>query len=143
MRNLLRILPALLLLNLSAQAMDALEPYRWKYRIIAYTLHDSDKAAFEHARMQSQPAARERDIRYLELEPKSKTQSPDHLNFPADKLDPLRTKLGATSGQTQLILIGKDGDVKSRIKEIDLQRLYDQIDQMPMRRSEIRSSQSE
>lgn len=37
-----------------------------------------------------------------------------------------------------VILVGKDGGVKRRTDELDLTRLYELIDSMPMRQSEMR-----
>lgn len=38
----------------------------------------------------------------------------------------------------QVILIGKDGGVKSRLEQVDLEALFADIDAMPMRRREMR-----
>ncbi len=40
----------------------------------------------------------------------------------------------------EVILIGKDGGVKNRLNQVDLDELFDNIDAMPMRRSEMRGS---
>jgi hypothetical protein len=39
-----------------------------------------------------------------------------------------------------VVLIGKDGEVKSRLPDLDLDRLFAQIDSMPMRRQEMRDA---
>jgi hypothetical protein len=41
-------------------------------------------------------------------------------------------------GQSQMLLIGKDGGVKSRLDQVDLQAIFTEIDAMPMRRREMR-----
>lgn len=38
----------------------------------------------------------------------------------------------------EVILIGKDGDIKSRLRNMDLQTLFSEIDVMPMRQYEMR-----
>lgn len=40
-------------------------------------------------------------------------------------------------GDTAVILIGKDGGVKSRSRDLDLEATFDLIDQMPMRIQEM------
>jgi len=42
-----------------------------------------------------------------------------------------------------VVLIGKDGEVKSRLPDLDLDRLFAQIDSMPMRRQEMRDANRE
>jgi hypothetical protein len=42
-----------------------------------------------------------------------------------------------------VVLIGKDGEVKSRLPNLDLDRLFAQIDSMPMRRQEMRDANRE
>lgn len=37
----------------------------------------------------------------------------------------------------EVILIGKDGGVKERITKLDLERLFNDIDRMPMRQNEM------
>ena len=39
-----------------------------------------------------------------------------------------------------VVLIGKDGGVKSRLPDLDLDRLFAQIDSMPMRQQEMRDA---
>ena len=39
-----------------------------------------------------------------------------------------------------VVLIGKDGEVKSRLPDLDLDRLFAQIDSMPTRRQEMRDA---
>jgi hypothetical protein len=52
----------------------------------------------------------------------------------ANTLETYRLKPG------QVILIGKDGGVKSRLDQLDLDVLFSDIDSMPMRRNEMRES---
>jgi hypothetical protein len=40
-------------------------------------------------------------------------------------------------GEDKVLLIGKDGGVKNRLDQASLQRLFVQIDGMPMRRAEM------
>jgi hypothetical protein len=62
-------------------------------------------------------------------------------NFPGklseDLLSHARLHYGLVQGQ--VILIGKDGGVKSRLGRVDLKEIFVKIDTMPMRQSEIRN----
>ncbi len=44
------------------------------------------------------------------------------------------------TGRGKVILIGKDGGIKSRSEYLDLRSIYSQIDAMPMRRFEMRNN---
>lgn len=50
----------------------------------------------------------------------------------------VRQKLEAQPEGASVILIGKDGGIKDRGSELDLERLFSRIDQMPMRIREMR-----
>jgi hypothetical protein len=62
-------------------------------------------------------------------------------NYPGelskDLLSNLREQYGL--GYGQVILIGKDGGVKSRLDRVDLQGIFLQVDAMPMRQNEMRN----
>ena len=40
--------------------------------------------------------------------------------------------------ETNVVLIGKDGGIKKKLKHLDLQVIFDLIDRMPMRKMEMR-----
>lgn len=42
-------------------------------------------------------------------------------------------------GQGKIILIGKDGGIKSRLDRVDLEAIFSEIDAMPMRQNEMRN----
>ncbi len=42
--------------------------------------------------------------------------------------------------ETNVVLIGKDGGIKQKLKHLDLQGIFDLIDTMPMRQMEMRES---
>ena len=55
----------------------------------------------------------------------------------------LSERFGMVGGRVAVVLIGKDGGVKLRREgEIDLDEIFERIDGMPMRRNEMRRSQS-
>jgi hypothetical protein len=52
--------------------------------------------------------------------------------------DILKTYFSDT--ETNVVLIGKDGDIKQKLKHLNLQGIFDLIDTMPMRQMEMRES---
>ena len=56
----------------------------------------------------------------------------------ADMAQSVRDKLTADANGASVILIGKDGGVKDRSRELDLDDIFSRIDRMPMRRREMR-----
>ncbi len=52
--------------------------------------------------------------------------------------DTLKTYFSDT--ETNVVLIGKDGGIKQKSKDLDLQGIFDLIDTMPMRQMEMRES---
>jgi hypothetical protein len=119
--------------------MEPLEPYLWKYRIVAYTLEDSDTELFHKTLIEYEAKSEERDIRFIALDAKPVPTQQNHLNLSAKQLNTLRSELDLSIQQTTLVLIGKDGGVKFRIHNVDLPEIFRLIDQMPMRRAEMRN----
>ena len=67
-----------------------------------------------------------------------------HTNYEGKLEDQLRQALmdsyfTPVPSETAVRLIGKDGSLKSRSSDLDLEATFGLIDQMPMRRAEMRS----
>lgn len=54
--------------------------------------------------------------------------------------DTLKTYFSDT--EENVVLIGKDGGIKQKLKHLDLQDIFDLIDTMPMRKMEMKKSNS-
>ena len=66
-----------------------------------------------------------------------------HSNYPGDLGNGFREQLleryfTPAPAETMVVLIGKDGGVKSRSPDLDLEATFGLIDQMPMRKAEMR-----
>ena len=129
-------------LNTNARALDekpiSLEDLRWKYRVIlifarepyisnALSNLDDFKADIE-----------ERDIAWFVL-----GDNALHTNYQGKLDGQLREELmdsyfTPVPTETAVRLIGKDGMLKSRSTDLDLEATFGLIDQMPMRRAEMR-----
>ena len=136
------LLACMVTLNINAQASEekpaGLEDLRWRYRVIlifarepylsnALSNLDDLKAEIE-----------ERDIAWFVL-----GDNTLHTNYDGKLDDQLREELMDTyftPGPTETAerLIGKDGTLKSRSIDLDLEATFGLIDQMPMRREEMR-----
>lgn len=126
----------------NANAGDAklagLEDLRWEYRVIL-VLAGEPHASRALANLQEFAVAiEERDIAWFVLAGEAL-----HTNYNG-ALDPeLRENLVAgyftpKPSDTAVLLIGKDGQVKSESSELNLEQTFGLIDQMPMRRQEMR-----
>lgn len=136
------LLACMVTLNISAQASEekpaSLEDLRWKHRVIlifarepylsnALSNLDDLKAEIE-----------ERDIAWFVL-----GDNTLHTNYDGKLEDQLREELMASyftpvPTETAVRLIGKDGTLKSSSIDLNLEATFGLIDQMPMRRAEVR-----
>lgn len=122
-----------------ATSLQPLESYRWKHRIILYTSDAQAMRQFNQAVEERKEAIIDRDLYFVNLGAPNNTELNRHLTLSAPAIDELRAILRTQPKVNELILVGKDGGIKERIDRIDLQFLFDAIDQMPMRRAEMRS----
>lgn len=122
-----------ILLLLSA-AVSAVQPpferWQWQYRIIVIGESQPEILAQLQA---NREAIKERDIIWFYYDEKTVvTNVPG--SFEQKQADQVRRY--ATNMDDLAILIGKDGGIKSRQQQWDLDILLAQIDRMPMRRAE-------
>jgi hypothetical protein len=66
-----------------------------------------------------------------------------HTNYNEKLSDEVRKQIidryfSPLPAETVVLLIGKDGTLKSRSSDLDLEAMFGLIDQMPMRRAEMR-----
>ena len=116
----------------SKKEMD-LEAYKWEKRLLllfAPTLESTELVRQQEMIRESRPGIAERQIEVLEVVPGG--------NASAKREDLLR-KFGVEAGSYTLLLLGKDGQEKYRSqKAVPLEEVFRIIDQMPMRRQEMR-----
>jgi len=106
-----------------ADPLSELSAARWKNRLLLWQSNDAAFIARFTSEWKDQAAGcAERDLRMIRIE------------TPA-----LRKALGVNAGTNVVLLIGKDGGVKSRWSEaVSPQTVYSVIDAMPMRQREMR-----
>jgi len=116
--------------------LTELTSLRWQHRIIVADGRIPDAAERLRA---AGPAIDERDILWFLVSPEGLLSN--YAGGIGDALaQDLRERyLDATD--TRVVLIGKDGGVKSSEPDLDLQRLFARIDAMPMRRREMEAAE--
>lgn len=126
----------------SVSAMDEvltnLESLRWKNRVIlvyATEVSSAENAANNLAELAEGVA--ERDITWFVIQ--GEELGTNHAGNVDKKLREqlLDAYFDPTPVSTAVILIGKDGGVKSRSSDLDLEATFNLIDQMPMRVQEM------
>lgn len=136
----MRYIPLLFLLfSLCAQSSEQpmltdLSSLQWQNRVIVVNeVAEAEQAA---SLFENQAAGvQDRDLIWLMFDgTRTLTNYPGPLapDLKAITLETYQIKPG------QVILIGKDGGVKSRLDQVDLDALFADIDAMPMRRNEMR-----
>ena len=117
----------------SKSALNTLSELEWENRLVLVKVDDSDVvlALFNKYR----EAIDERHIIWF-------VQNDNHLfsNYPGELSESLKEEISRYTMESDLanmILIGKDGYVKSRNNGLNIETIFEQIDQMPMRRYEM------
>lgn len=139
-----------------AQSATSLSDYRWRHRVLiilsegigsadscgdsfsevdSAIAFDADQSDPQVKQLKRQAAAiDERDLVWVWMCGRNYSSNVDAEMAPA-LLEELRE---AGRGESGVTLIGKDGGVKYRASDLDLQQLFDTIDSMPMRAREMR-----
>jgi hypothetical protein len=129
-------------LNINARASEekpaGLEDLRWKYRVILIFAREPHLSNALQNLDEFKAELEERDIAWFVLDDNSL-----HTNYDGKLGDQLREELmhgyfKPVPSETAVRLIGKDGMLKSRSTDLDLEATFGLIDRMPMRRAEMR-----
>lgn len=119
-----------------AKPLEQLDELRWQNRIIL--LNNPDNLAQSKQRLESASAGVEdRDVVWFILNDESVDTNYDG-ELSADFAKHARSQYFRP--QDQLVLIGKDGGVKTRAAAMELDGIFSTIDGMPMRRDEMRAA---
>lgn len=113
--------------------IDSLVDYNWKNRIFLIQ-EPASSAKVIQALTDDSKAVDERDVIWFVV---GKDSIASNQAGPLSDSLKSQVKSSFTNRSRQTILIGKDGGIKSRTDEFDLDQLYKQIDAMPMRKREI------
>ncbi|MBT8145472.1 MAG: DUF4174 domain-containing protein [Gammaproteobacteria bacterium] len=137
------LLACMMTVNFNAQAAEdelaGLQDLRWKYRVILIFAREPYISNALQNLDDFKAEIEARDIAWFVL-----GESTLDTNYDGKLDDQLREALMDSyftpmPAETAVRLIGKDGTVKSRSIDLDLEATFGLIDQMPMRRAEMRS----
>ncbi len=129
-------------INVNAQAPEGklagLEALRWQYRVILVLAHEPHMSNALANLAELEAEIEERDIAWFVLGGDTL-----HTNYAGTLDKKLRETLmdsyfTPVPAETAVLLVGKDGTVKSRSTDLDLEATFGLIDRMPMRREEMR-----
>ncbi len=117
-----------------------IENYRWENRLLLVFSPSINNAYFDKIYtgiQQRQPEVKDRDLKIFYLIKKGQS-SVDGRNINKETADAIRKKYVVADDQVSIVLIGKDGGEKLRQRDdINLNHIFDRIDQMPMRKAEM------
>jgi hypothetical protein len=112
---------------------DPLSRFLWKHRVVLVFEKPEAVSALEASPL----AIAERDLIWFVIEGAS-WETNDAGTLPDVFASGLNRYRKSSPGAPEIILIGKDGQVKGRDTELDLPSIFARIDAMPMRRLEMR-----
>ena len=122
------------------EALGSLLALRWEYRVILVRADGSEAAAAEANLRALDDGVRERDIAWFVLGSDSMIS-----NYKGALAPDLAERIKADHFEAddpweRVVLIGKDGGVKDRSPDLDLEKTFQLIDRMPMRQREMERS---
>jgi len=129
----------LVLVSLKAYGaeMNNLGGYQWNNRLILVQAASETKGAVETLR-DAHPELNDRDIIWFVNTGQGLVSNQETV--PGGVEQDVNELLAKVSPEDRVLLIGKDGGIKSREPSLDLDAIFRRIDAMPMRIREMRAS---
>jgi hypothetical protein len=131
---------------LSSADPDPLSAYRWKHRLLVLYVPDTESGRATLRTFRASLDDRMEDVleRDLLVVPVGDLPRPDDVLRPAVDVGApgrshVRRRFDLQGREAQLLLIGKDGEMKARQSGamLDLERVFELVDSMPMRQAEM------
>ena len=135
------LLACLMTISFKAGALEekpaGLDDLSWKYRVILVYAHEPYRSSALANLNEFAAQIEERDIAWFVL-----GDDELHTNLEGELAGMLREQIvdryfTPVPTETAVLLIGKDGTVKSRSSDLDLEATFGLIDRMPMRKAEM------
>ncbi len=120
----------------STNTLKSFDPLQWQHRLIVMHQIQNEEAALSLIN-DKQADINERHILWFMIN-KNTVETNYHGQLSNDFAANIKKRYRLKPNE--IILIGKDGGVKSRINNINLIGLFSEIDAMPMRRYEMQQS---
>ena len=125
-----------------AQGDSPLDPYRWQNRVLlVFAPSDNDGRLSATRKLAREHSRGFEDRHLITVVALTEGEAPEGQPLGRIQTDSLREQYGIGPSDFAVFLIGKDGGVKLRNPfPWDVRALSRQIDKMPLRQQEIRSS---
>ncbi len=146
-----KLLSILLFLGLTIPHLPAmaqnnpLASYRWQNRLLLVfvpQVEDERLTTIQNTLNQVECEFKERDL-LLGVFTSNAVSRIGNDSISSYQEAQLRAKYGIKSNQFAVILIGKDGQPKNQLSQVpEIERIFGQIDQMPMRQREMANRQT-
>ncbi|MBD3223469.1 MAG: DUF4174 domain-containing protein [Caldithrix sp.] len=119
------------------ESMQTVKDFQWKNRIIIVGVTDNGNY-YVKALWQKNDGITDRDIVWFVADSNSIQTNMDSVH--QEMASSVRSYLKTEDNGLQVILIGKDGGIKKRSPELNIEALFQRIDAMPMRMQEMRKN---
>ncbi|PTB94566.1 hypothetical protein C9993_03125 [Marinobacter sp. Z-F4-2] len=136
-QTILTVVLSLITLTTHGADMNKLSDYQWKNRLILVKAEDEDASEIETLRSAGSEVD-DRDIVWFVHTGSDVASNQKSLSSSLES--DVRALLEESRSDEKVLLIGKDGGIKSRESSLDLDAIFRRIDAMPMRIREMRAN---
>ncbi|WP_412536360.1 DUF4174 domain-containing protein [Marinobacter sp. MIT932201] len=134
-RTFLALMLLLITLTTHGADMNSLSDYQWKNRLILVQASDENAGEIEMLRS-ARAGVDDRDVVWFVNTGSEVVSNQQSLSNSLES--DIKTLLDGGRSDGRVLLIGKDGGIKSREVSLDLDAIFRRIDAMPMRMREMR-----
>lgn len=135
-RTILTLMLLLITLTTQGAGMNSLSDYQWKNRLILVQARDENAGEIDTLRS-ARAEVDDRDIVWFVNTGADLVSNQDGVSSSLES--EIKALLDQFRSDERVLLIGKDGGMKSREPSLDLDAIFRRIDRMPMRMREMRS----
>lgn len=135
-RTILTLMLLLITLTTQGAGMNSLSDYQWKNRLILVQATDENAGEIDTLRS-ARAEVDDRDIVWFVNTGADLVSNQDGVSSSLES--EIKALLDQFRSDERVLLIGKDGGLKSREPSLDLDAIFRRIDRMPMRMREMRS----
>ena len=120
-----------------AEEITSLKPFQGKHRIIIADQDDNKRWVKTFKQEDLQLTLRNVVWLVIDSDRQQLIDSNSHHTLSDELVMKLSFSPYLAPPKTRVVLIGKDGDIKETYDELDIDAIYDDIDEMPMRQREM------
>ena len=135
-RTVLALMLLLITLTTQGAGMNSLSDYQWKNRLILVQATDENAGEIDTLRS-ARAEVDDRDIVWFVNTGADLVSNQEGVSSSLES--EIKALLDQFRSDERVLLIGKDGGMKSREPSLDLDAIFRRIDRMPMRMREMRS----